>query len=79
MPQAVARWAGLRDPRGTVPPEAGPLATLATRAGRWEIRSLTATYESGRSFAQMADIILERSPDIFGNHQRGCAEEDWRR
>lgn len=65
MPQRVARWAGLRNPRGSIPPEAEPLMKMKTRRGEWEVRSLTAAHECGRDFAGMADIIGERSRDIF--------------
>ena len=65
-PGRVARWMGLHNRHGGIHRQAPPLVMQ----GRWEVRTLTAAYECGLSFRELADLIEDRAQDLFIQEER---------
>ena len=60
-PQKVAQWMGLYNQYGAVRHEAPPLLNW----DQWPVRNLTAAFECGLTFQELADLIEENARDIF--------------
>ncbi len=58
-PQKIARWMGLHNQYGAVRHEAPPLLT------QWPVRNLTAAFECGLTFQELANLMEQNAQDLF--------------